>query len=312
LAEVLGSAVALKLLFGLPLIAGVCLTSLDVLIVLVVNNKRFHTLEALVGMLILVIAVCFMAQLVLSRPDPIALFAGFIPRTSIFSQKDMLLVAIGIIGATVMPHNLFLHSSIVLTRKIDRENEEAVVEAIHYNNLDSTVSLSLAFFINAAILIVSAATFHKEGLTTVATLEDAHRLLDPLLHSSAASVLFAVALLAAGQNSTLTGTLAGQIVMEGFTHWTLSPVARRAITRLLAIVPAIIATAVGGDNSANTLLIMSQVVLSFTLPFGVVPLVIMTSNEEIMTKKFVNTRFVQIVAWVLSLLIIVLNIFLLV
>lgn len=311
IAEVIGSAVALKLLFGLPLFAGVCITALDVFILLLVHGKRFRIIEAMVGVLILVIAASFIAQLVISKPNPVDLFAGFIPRTEIVTNKEMLFVAIGIIGATVMPHNLFLHSSIVLTRNINREDVVAVQSAIKYSSIDSNFSLLFAFFVNASILIVSSATFHQDGYTDVATLEDAYKLLDPLLHSSAASTLFAVALLASGQNSTLTGTLTGQIVMEGFMTWKIPPTIRRIATRLLAIVPAVIVCGVGGDDSANFLLILSQVILSFALPFAVIPLVHISSSPEIMGVH-ANRIQTKIAAILVACLIVVLNVVLLI
>eukprot|EP01039_Chlorochromonas_danica_P006300 gene6300-6947_t len=310
-AEVLGSAIAFKLLFNLPLIAGVCITACDVLLVLFLNGKRFRLIESFVALLVLVIAVSFLAQLILSRPNALELFSGFVPTAELFSNKKMLLVGIGIIGATVMPHNLFLHSSIVLTRQIDRNNEEAVKEAVKYNTIDSNISLTCAFFVNASILIVSAATFHKQGYTDIATLEDAHSLLDPLLHSKAASILFGVALLASGQNSTLTGTLTGQIVMEGFMTWKMSPTLRRMATRLLAIVPAVLAVAIGGDKSANELLILSQVLLSFALPFAVVPLVHLTSCSSVMG-VYANSLWLKVIVCIIAAIIIVLNVILLV
>ncbi len=264
-------------------------------------------LESIVALLILVIAASFLAQLILSKPAFVPMMSGFVPGVEVFQNKDMLFVAIGIIGATVMPHNLFLHSSIVLTRQIDRsgggspeQGELEVAKAIKYCTWDSTFSLSFAFFVNAAILIVSAATFHADGYEDVATLEDAYQLLNPLLHSSAASILFGIALLASGQNSTLTGTLTGQIVMEGFMTWKISPHFRRIATRLLAIVPAVLATALGGDSSANFLLILSQVILSFSLPFAVIPLVHLTSTAKVMGKKVVNSVASVLVASIIA------------
>jgi manganese transport protein len=304
LAEVIGSAVALKLLFGLPLIAGVCITACDVLIVLAMNGRSFRLLEGLVAALILLITGCFAAQIALSQPNARDVMIGFLPTQALF-KPDVLFLAIGIIGATVMPHNLFLHSSIVLTRNTNRD-DKSIADAIKYSIADSTVSLFGALFVNAAILIVSAATFHQNGYTDTATLEDAYVLLNPIL-GSAAAVIFAVALLASGQNSTLTGTLSGQIVMEGFMTWRVSPTLRRLVTRLLAIVPAVIATAVGGDGASNDLLILSQVVLSYALPFAVFPLVQMTSSKSRMGKH-VNSLPVTIIAYTVFVLIVVLNI----
>lgn len=300
----------MKLLFGLPLIAGVCITSLDILIVLFLNGKQFRVLETFVAILILVIAVCFGVQMILAKPPFIDVIAGFVPNEELVTNKEELFVAVGIIGATVMPHNLFLHSSIVLTRNIDRSQEKNIAEAIKYSTWDSTISLFCAFFVNAAILIVSAATFHKQGYTEVATLQDAYKLLDPLLHSSMASILFGIALFASGQNSTLTGTLTGQIVMEGFMTWKIPPTTRRIVTRVIAIVPAIICTAVGGEKSSNYLLILSQVILSFALPFAVIPLVHVTSSPARMG-KFVNGFWTKVIAIILTAIISVLNIFLL-
>ena len=308
LAEVIGSAIALKLLFGLPLIAGVCITVFDVLILLFTQSRNFRILEVIVAALVILIAVAFGVQIGLCKPEVKAVFTGFLPSGGIFSNQDQLLIAIGIIGATVMPHNLFLHSSLVLTRKINRDSIESVKEAMAYFIFDSTFCLICALFVNAAILIVAAATFHVNGYNEVATLEEAHLLLIPLL-GSGASILFAVSLLAAGQNSTLTGTLAGQIVMEGFMKFKIRPVFRRIITRLLAIVPAVIVVAIGGDNSANDLLIISQVVLSVALPFAIFPLVHITSDKNKMGVH-VNSLYTAIFAYLVGFLILALDIFL--
>lgn len=308
LAEVIGSAIALKLLFGLPLIAGVCITAFDVLLLLLIQSRNFRILEVVVAALVILIAVAFGVQIGLSKPEPKAVFSGFLPSSGIFSDQDQLLIAIGIIGATVMPHNLFLHSSLVLTRKINRESVESVKEAMAYFIFDSTFCLICALFVNAAILIVAAATFHVNGYSEVATLEEAHLLLIPLL-GSGASILFAVSLLAAGQNSTLTGTLAGQIVMEGFMKFKIRPVIRRIITRLLAIVPAVIVVAIGGDNSANDLLIISQVVLSVALPFAIFPLVHITSSKSKMGVH-ANSTYTAIFAYIIGFIILGLDIFL--
>lgn len=308
LAEVIGSAVALKLLFGLPLIAGVCITALDVLILLFTQSRNFRILEGIVAALVLLIAVAFGVQIGLSKPEIKALFTGFLPSAGIFTNQNELLIAIGIIGATVMPHNLFLHSSLVLTRKIDRDNVESVKEAMTYFVFDGTFCLLCALFVNAAILIVAAATFHVNGFEDIASLEDAHSLLIPLL-GSGASILFAVALLAAGQNSTLTGTLAGQIVMEGFMKFKIRPVFRRIITRFLAIVPAVIVVAIGGDSSANDLLIISQVVLSVALPFAIFPLVHITSDKNKMGVH-ANGFYVKVLAYFIGIIIVGLDVFL--
>jgi manganese transport protein len=308
LAEVIGSAVALKLLFGLPLIGGVCVTALDVLIILFTHGRNFRILEGMVATLVILITVIFAVQIGLSKPESVDVLKGFLPSAEIFSDSDQLLIAIGIIGATVMPHNLFLHSSLVLTRDIDRSDLASVKEAINYFVFDSTLCLFSALFVNAAILIVAAATFYVNGLHEVATLEEAHELLKPIL-GSGASILFAIALLAAGQNSTLTGTLAGQVVMEGFLTWKIRPVFRRLFTRLLAIVPAVIVISIGGDKSANQLLIISQVVLSVALPFAIFPLVHITSSASKMGPH-VNNRFVMILALTIALLITSLDIYL--
>ena len=308
LAEVIGSAVALKLLFGLPLIAGVCITALDVLIILFTHGRNFRILEGMVATLVILITVSFAIQIGLSKPKSQEVIVGFLPSAGIFTDQNQLLIAIGIIGATVMPHNLFLHSSLVLTRNISRNDPEAVKEAMKYFIFDSTFCLFCALFVNAAILIVAAATFHVNGLNDVATLEEAHELLTPILWSGA-SVLFAVALLAAGQNSTLTGTLAGQIVMEGFMTWKIRPVFRRLFTRLLAIVPAVVVIAVGGDESANNLLIISQVILSVALPFAIFPLVHITADKSKMGVH-VNSTFTTVVAYLIFVVILGLDLYL--
>jgi manganese transport protein len=310
IAEVIGSAVALKLLFGLPLIVGVCVTSVDVLIVLFLSGRSFRVVESIVVSLILIITLCFTVQLVMSSPLLIPMLEGFIPSTEIISNKDMLFVSIGIIGATVMPHNLFLHSAIVLTRKIPRD-EPSIRQAIKYGAIDSNLSLSIAFFVNAAILMVSSSTFYTRGYNNIATLQEAYKLLDPLLHTKLASMLFGIALLASGQNSTITGTLTGQIVMEGFMTWKISPTSRRLITRLIAIIPSIIATAIGGNHSANQLLLLSQVILSFALPFAVIPLVHISSNKAYMG-EFANSTTTTIIAIIIAIVIVILNLYLLI
>jgi manganese transport protein len=305
LAEVIGSAIALNLLFGLPLIWGVCITALDVLAVMYLQNKGFRYLEALVVTLIVTIGGCFFAEIIFSRPDIVAVFGGFLPRFEIIRHTEMLYVAIGILGATVMPHNLYLHSSIVQTRKYER-TVPGKAEAIRFATIDSTVALMFALFINGAILVVSAATFHGQG-QNVAEIQDAYKLLSPMLGVPVASTLFALALLASGQNSTLTGTLAGQIVMEGFLRIRLRPWLRRLITRLIAIVPAVFVTAVYGEHGTASLLVFSQVILSLQLPFAVVPLVAFTSNRLKMG-QFVNPRWIQGLAWSTAAVIIALNV----
>ena len=305
LAEVIGSAIALNLLFKIPLVWGVCVTALDVLAVMYLQNKGFRYIEALVVTLILTIGGCFLMEIIFSRPNVLQVLAGFVPKFEIIQNTKMLYVAIGILGATVMPHNLYLHSSIVQTRKYE-QNAEGKAEAVKFATIDSTVALMFALFINAAILIVSAATFHTRGQNDVEEIQHAYKLLSPSLGVPVASALFAIALLASGQNSTLTGTLAGQIVMEGFLNIRLRPWLRRLITRLIAIVPAVICTALYGESGTANLLILSQVILSMQLSFAVIPLVIFTSSRKKMG-EFVNPAWIQILAWLTSGIIVLLN-----
>ena len=305
LAEVIGSAIALNLLFGIPLIWGVCLTAMDVLLILLLQHKGFRWLEAFVITLVVTIGVCFAAELVMAKPSVAAIVGGLVPSPQIVTNPAMLYIAIGILGATVMPHNLYLHSSIVQTRRIGKD-EASKREAIRFATFDSTVALLFAFCINAAILILSAATFHFSGNQEVAEIGEAYRLLTPLLGATAASTLFAVALLASGQNSTITGTLAGQIVMEGFLDIRLPAWLRRLITRLIAIVPAVIVTALYGEKGTGALLILSQVILSLQLSFAVVPLVQFTSERRKMG-VFTNGPVLRTAAWVVAAVIIGLN-----
>ncbi|MFL5559886.1 MAG: Nramp family divalent metal transporter [Gemmatimonadaceae bacterium] len=305
LAEVIGSAIALNLLFHIPLALGVVITAVDVLVVLLLQNKGFRLLEAMVITLIGTVGACFVFELFISHPAFGAVMAGFVPHHEIVTNPAMLYIAIGILGATVMPHNLYLHSSIVQTRRYE-STTEGKREAIRYAFLDSTIALSFALFINAAILIVAAATFHTRGQTGVAEIQDAYKLLSPSLGTAAASAVFALALLASGQNSTLTGTLAGQIVMEGFLSIRLRPWVRRLITRGIAIVPAVIVAWMYGESGTARLLILSQVVLSLQLSFAVVPLVIFTSDRKKMG-DFVNATFVKGLAWTVAAVIAVLN-----
>ena len=298
LAEVIGSAIALKLLFGLPLPAGILVTALDVLLVLLLQHRGFRVLEAMVIALIAVVGGCFLFELVIARPEMHAVLAGFIPRAEIVRNPDMLYIAIGILGATVMPHNLYLHSSIVQTRKY-AEHAEGKREAVRFAFIDSTLALSFALFINAAILIVAAATFHRTGNTPVAEIQDAHRLLTPLLGVTGASTVFALALLASGQNSTLTGTLAGQIVMEGFLNLRIRPWLRRLITRAIAIVPAALVAIFYGESGAAQLLVFSQVVLSLQLSFAVFPLVRFTS-DRLKMGVFVNSPVLTVTAYAVA------------
>lgn len=305
LAEVIGSAIALNLLFGIPLVWGVILTAFDVMVILLLQHKGFRWLEAVVIALIASIGLCFAAELVFSNPSLGPVAAGFVPTAEIVRNPEMLYIALGILGATVMPHNLYLHSAVVQTRHVE-EDEASRREAIRYGVLDSTVALLAAFFINGAILVLAGATFHGTGYETVADIGDAHRLLSPLLGTSLASTLFAVALLASGQNSTITGTLAGQIVMEGFLDIRLKPWLRRMITRLIAIVPAVIVAAISGERGTGALLILSQVILSLQLSFAVIPLVWFTSSRRKMG-VFVNGPVTIGLAWLVAIVIALLN-----
>ncbi|WP_416385147.1 Nramp family divalent metal transporter [Sphingomonas sp. LY29] len=305
LAEVIGTAIALQLLFGIPLVWGVVLTALDVLLILALQQYGFRKLEAFIIALLLIIAGCFAVELALAQPSIAAIADGLIPRVEVVTNPAMLYIAIGIIGATVMPHNLYLHSSIVQTRQFDRD-EKGKRQAIKFATIDSSVALSFALFINASILILAAATFHAAGRTDVAEIQDAYELLTPMLGVGFASTLFAVALLASGQNSTITATLAGQIVMEGFLNIRLPPWLRRMVTRLLAIVPAVTVAALYGSSGTASLLVLSQVILSLQLPFAVVPLVQFTSDRTKMG-KFVNPVWLKLVAWTISAIIISLN-----
>jgi manganese transport protein len=309
LAEVIGSAIALNLLFGLPLPWGVAITTLDVLLVLLMQNKGFKLIESLVAGLIFLIFACFLYEIIASKPDWLGLAKGLVPQLQVVTNPGMLYVAIGILGATVMPHNLYLHSSIVQVRQIE-PTEAGKRSAIKFATIDSTVALFLAFFINAAILVTAAAAFHGKGYEDVADIADAHKLLTPVLGAGAASAIFAIALLASGQSSTLTGTLAGQIVMEGFLNLRLKPWVRRLITRLVAVVPAMIVAILYGEKGTGQLLVFSQVVLSLQLSFAVVPLVLFT-NDKLKMGVFVNRPWVRVVSWAVAGLIIALNVFLL-
>jgi manganese transport protein len=309
LAEVLGSAIALNLLFGMPLWLGCLVTVADVLVILFFQGRGFRLIEAIVAGLIFTIMLCFGYEIIVSHPDFRDIAAGLVPRKEIVMNPEMLYIAIGILGATVMPHNLYLHSSIVQTRKIE-QTTEGVRSAIKFATIDSTASLLLAFFVNAAILILAAATFHKNGMNDVADITVAYRLLDPIVGAAFSSTLFAVALLAAGQNSTLTGTLAGQIVMEGFLNIRLKPWLRRLITRLIAVIPALFVTAYYGEKGTADLLVLSQVILSLQLSFAVIPLVNLTGNKAKMG-VFANKIGLKIAAWTVSAIIIALNIYLL-
>jgi manganese transport protein len=309
LAEVIGAAIALNLLFGLPMIWGVCLTSADVLLVLWLQNHRFRYVEALVVLLIVGIAGSFAVELALAKPDLAGVIKGMFPSPEIIRNPDMLYIAVGILGATVMPHNLYLHSSIVQTRKYG-DDVESRRQAVEFSTIDSTVALMSALFLNGAILVMSAATFHGTGHEGVADISDAYLLLAPLLGTSLASTLFAVALLFSGQNATLTGTLAGQIVMEGFLNIRLRPWLRRLITRLIAIIPALITVALYGERGTGQLLILSQVILSLQLPFAVFPLVMFTGDRRKMG-DLVAPKWMLALAWPVAVIIAALNAWLL-
>jgi manganese transport protein len=298
LAEVLGSAIALQLLFGLPLLAGVVITALDVLIVLALQGRGFRLIEAFVVTLILTIAACFSYEILIAQPIWMDAARGFIPHTVILRNREMLYLAIAILGATVMPHNLYLHSSIVQTRAFGSGFRDKR-EALRFAYIDSNFALGIAMFVNAAILVLAAAAFHTHGLHDVAEIASAYKLLSPVLGASLASTIFACALLASGQNSTLTGTLAGQIVMEGFLDIRLKPWLRRLITRAIAIIPAILVIAIAGESKVTWLIILSQVVLSFQLPFAVIPLVQFTNNRKKMG-AFANSRLTAVVAWIVA------------
>ena len=305
LAELVGSAIALQLLFGIPLAIGVCITAFDIIVVLLLQSKGFRYVEALVITLITVISGCFVTELIFARPDFQAVGAGFVPQVQIVQNPQMLYIAIGILGATVMPHNLYLHSAIVQTR---RWQETAIQkwEAIKFATLDSTIALSVALFINAGILILAASAFHFSGNREVAEIQDAYKLLSPVLGAPLASILFGVALLASGQSSTLTSTMAGQIVMEGFLHIRLKPWLRRLVTRLVAIVPALVTIVFLGEGSTSNLLILSQVILSLQLSFAVEPLVMFTSDRRLM-HEYVNPRWLTVLAWSIAMVIIAIN-----
>jgi len=308
LAEVIGTAIALNLLFGIPVTWGVVITALDVLMILYLQNKGFRLLEALVITLIATVGVCFLFEIMLAQPPLGAVLRGFIPTSQIVSNPNMLYVGIGILGATVMPHNLYLHSSIVQTRQYE-ETPPGKREAVKFAFIDSTIALSFALFINAAILIIAAATFHGTANSNVGEIQDAYKLLTPLL-GAGASTAFALALLASGQNSTITGTLAGQIVMEGFLNIRLRPWLRRLITRMIAIVPAVIVSFIYGESGTAQLLVFSQVILSMQLSFAVFPLVMFTS-DKLKMGEFVNPTWLKLLAYLVATVIGGLNIWLL-
>ena len=306
LAEVIGTAIALQLLFGIPLVVGVCLTAADVMLILLLQRRGFRMLEAFVVSLLVIIAACFAFEIALAQPAVGEILAGFVPSAEIVANPEMLYIAIGILGATVMPHNLYLHSAIVQTRDFT-PSIHGKREAIRYATIDSTVALSFALLINAAILILAAASFHTGGNTEVAEIEQAYHLLAPTLGVTAAGVVFALALLASGQNSTVTATLAGQIVMEGFLRLRIPAWLRRLVTRLVAIVPAVVVAALYGAEGTSKLLVLSQVILSLQLPFAVVPLVMFTSSRRKMD-AFANPVWLTAIAVVVAAVIIALNV----
>ena len=308
IAEVIGAAIALNLLFHIPLVVGVVLTALDVLVVLALQHKGFRWIEILVITLIATMMAIFALELIYARPEVAAVLSGFVPHTEVVRNPHMLYIALGILGATVMPHNLYLHSSIVQTRRYGNTFGE-LRDALKMAYLDSTVALMLALFVNAAILILAAATFYRTGLHDVDSIQKAYKLITPILGASLATPLFAIALLASGQNSTLTGTMAGQIVLEGFTHFRIKPWLRRMISRGLAIVPAILVIAHYGENGTEKLLIFSQVVLSAQLSFAIIPLIQFTSNKAKMG-PFVNGAWTKTLGWSIAIVIAALNIYL--
>lgn len=302
LAEVLGMAIGINLLFGIPLIQGVLITVLDTFLLLFLINKGIRKMEAFIIALVVIIGFSFVFEMIFAQPNVGKILGGLVPT---LPNANALYIAIGIIGATVMPHNLYLHSSLVQTRKFDR-SDKGIKQALKYNFIDSTIALNLAFFVNAAILILAAATFYKNGLFHIAEIQDAHQLLAPLLGTSWAPILFAVALIAAGQSSTITGTLAGQIIMEGYLNLRIQPWVRRIITRLIAIVPAVIAILYFGDSVTGKLLILSQVILSLQLGFAIIPLIHFVSDKTKM-KGFHISKTTQFAAWIIATIIVSLN-----
>ncbi len=308
LAELIGSAIALQLLFGIPLIAGILITTADVFVILFLQEKKFRYLEMIIISLIFIISCCFIYELALSSPEWAKATRHLIPTAEILNNPGMLLIAIGILGATVMPHNLYLHSSIIQTRAYDMD-VAGKKDAIKWGTLDSTFSLFLAFFINASILILAASAFHIHGLTDVDEIDKAYILLEDTLGSALAPTVFALALLAAGQNSTLTGTIAGQIVMEGFMNIRLKPWIRRIVTRLIALIPAVIIVLSTGSSHTTDMLVYSQVVLSLQLSFAIIPLVIFTSDKRLM-HQFVNPIWIRILAGFVAIVIAILNVYL--
>ena len=302
LAEVLGMAIGINLLTGMPLIYGVLITVLDTFLLLFLINKGMRKMEAFIIVLVLIIGLSFVFEMFFAQPEMGKVLAGLIPS---LPNEAALYIAIGIIGATVMPHNLYLHSSLVQTRKFDR-SKEGIKQALKYNFIDSTIALNLAFFVNAAILILAAATFHRNGLFQVAEIQDAYQLLAPILGNKWAPILFAVALIAAGQSSTITGTLAGQIIMEGYLNLRIQPWVRRIITRIIAIVPAVVVILIYGESVTGKMLILSQVILSLQLGFAIIPLIHFVSDKSKM-KGFHISKITQIISWIIAIIIVSLN-----
>jgi len=302
LAEVLGMAIGINLLFDIPLIQGVFITVLDTFLLLFLINKGIRKMEAFIIALVMIIGISFIFEMIFAEPEMSKVLVGLIPS---MPNETALYIAIGIIGATVMPHNLYLHSSLVQTRKFDR-SDSGIKQALKYNFIDSAIALNLAFFVNAAILILAAATFYKNGMFNVAEIQDAHQFLQPMLGNKWAPILFAVALIAAGQSSTVTGTLAGQIIMEGYLNLRIQPWVRRIITRLIAIVPAVIVISIFGESVTGKLLILSQVILSLQLGFAIIPLIHFVSDKSKM-KGFEIGIITRIAAWVIATIIVSLN-----
>ncbi len=303
LAEVIGSAIALQLLFGLPLMYGVLLTALDTFLLLLLSQVGIRKLESVVISLVATIGVAFFIEIILGQPDWGGIVRGFVPS---LPDATALYISIGILGATVMPHNLYLHSSLVQTRKIGTSSKD-IQENIRWNNIDTTVALNLAFFVNAAILIMAASVFHRNGYFAVAEIQDAHHLLEPLMGAAIAPIAFAIALLASGQSSTITGTLAGQIVMEGYLNLRIRPWLRRLITRLLAVIPALAVILYYGENATGAMLVLSQVVLSLQLPFAIIPLIHAVADKKSMG-EFSIKPWIQALAWITATIILGLNI----
>jgi len=303
LAEVLGMAIGLQLLFGIPLTVGVAITVLDTFLLLILQSYGIRKMEAFILGLISVIGLAFLAEMIFAKPDMGELAKGFIPS---LPNHTALYIAIGIIGATVMPHNLYLHSALVQTRSIEK-SEKGIWQAIKFNFIDSVVALNLAFFVNAAILILAASAFYKNGLFDVSEIQDAHQFLAPLLGTKWAAILFAVALIAAGQSSTITGTLAGQVVMEGYLNLRIQPWLRRLLTRLIAIIPALLTITILGEGATGELLVLSQVILSLQLGFAIIPLIHFTSDKEKMQTFAIGSK-IKILAWISAIVIVSLNV----